>query len=416
MKTGELWPSAFCAFRDCPWEAAAGTEADLEEHLERQHVEELEPIKEHLLHGDGPRALLSIYNQAVSCRCRRQAPVAGASLDRTALRGYANAMARDRVQTLACFSCGGLHPYVEEVADKGDIQWRQPLRRAEPGDRLTFLGQPFAKIKGVLGLQTYLAKYNVIGQPLAEGAADIKLADRESFDDWTLQLPGCADGALLCCPEDRAWLRHLYSDLSRQDRCCDACCQQGSGGALCEHCRVPVCKDCEAHLAAGKLPPLSYANDMWTGYGPKRIYEQKVTAIELVCAAPYLTSMVLMSMESRKKRQAQDPGVFDEKAHMARHRFGARGNVITFPLPVEDLLEKLAGNLPDGDDAVPRSGQQLGQMFRVVLKTNKLGRGSEEELKTLIHQAVVRRQAWLSNAVPSPEPPSIGRWWTSSWT
>ena len=101
---------------------------------------------------------------------------------------------------------------------------------------------------------------------------------------------------------------------------------------------------------------------------------------------------------------------------MARHRFGARGNVITFPLPVEDLLEKLAGNLPEGDDAVPRSGQQLGQMFRVVLKTNKLGRGSDEELKTLIHQAVVRRQAWLSNAVPSPEPPSIGRWWTSSWT
>ena len=145
---------------------------------------------------------------------------------------------------------------------------------------------------------------------------------------------------------------------------------------------------------------------MWTNYGLKRVYEQKVTAIELVCAAPYLTSMVLMSMESRKKRQAQDPGVFDEKAHMARHRFGARGNVITFPLPVEELLEKLAGNLPEGEDAVPRSGQQLGQMFRVVLKTNKLGRGSEEEVKTLIHQAVVRRQAWLSNVGPSAFPSS----------
>ena len=55
-----------------------GTEADLEKHLERQHVEELGPIKEHLLHGDGPRALLSIYNQAVQCPagadCRRPWP------------------------------------------------------------------------------------------------------------------------------------------------------------------------------------------------------------------------------------------------------------------------------------------------------------------------------------------------------
>ena len=43
---------------------------------------------------------------------------------------------------------------------------------------------------------------------------------------------------------------------------------------------MPVCKDCEAHLATGKLPPLSYANDMWTDYGLQRIYEQNVTAIE----------------------------------------------------------------------------------------------------------------------------------------
>ena len=217
MKAGELWPSAFCAFKDCPWEAAAGTEADLEAHLEEQHAEELEPIKEHLLRGDGPRALLSIYNQAVSCRCRQQAPVAGASLDRTALRGYANAMAEDRIQTLACFSCGGLHPYVEEVADKGEIQWRQPLRRAEPGDHLAFFGQPFAKIKGVLGLQAYLAKYNAVGQPHADGAPDIKLTDHESFDDWTLQLPGCADGALLCCPEDWAWPRPIVTFRARID-------------------------------------------------------------------------------------------------------------------------------------------------------------------------------------------------------
>ena len=175
----------------------------MEEHLEEQHAEELEPIRERQLRGDGPNALLSIYNQAVSCKCRQQAPIAGPSLDRTALRSFTNAMAKDRVQTLACFSCGGLHPYVEEVADKGEIQWHRPLQRAGPDDGLTFLGQPLAKIKELLGLQAYLAKYNVVSEANAEGAPDIRLTDHESFEDWTVKLPGLADSALLCCPEDR---------------------------------------------------------------------------------------------------------------------------------------------------------------------------------------------------------------------
>ena len=104
-----------------------------------------------------------------------------------------------------------------------------------------------------------------------------------------------------------------------------------------------------------------------------------MAAIQLVCAAPYLTSMILMSMENRRKRAA---GVFDEKAHMARHRFGARGNLITFPLPVEELLQKLSEPSPEHDDlVVSRSGHQLGKMFRVVLNTSKHGRSSEATVR-----------------------------------
>ena len=105
---------------------------------------------------------------------------------------------------------------------------------------------------------------------------------------------------------------------------------------------APLCSDCAAHLERGRLPPLSYANDLWTGYGLERIYKEQVTAIELVRAAPYLTSMIPMSMENRRKWAAEDPSVFNETAHMARHRFGARGNLITFPLPVEELRRSSA--------------------------------------------------------------------------
>ena len=98
-------------------------------------------------------------------------------------------------------------------------------------------------------------------------------------------------------------------------------------------------------------------------------------------------------MEGKYRREAT---VFDEKAHMARHRYGARGNVITFPLPVEELLQKLAeqiGKGEEGGESVPRGGKQLADVFRVILKTNKQGKTTDEELKTLIHQGTVRRQA-----------------------
>lgn len=157
---------------------------------------------------------------------------------------------------------------------------------------------------------------------------------------------------------------------------------------------MPICRECYNHLSTAKLPPLSYANDMWTGYGLQRIYQENATCIELACASPCLTSLVLISMEGKYKMQPGNTSAFDQEAHMARHRYGARGNVLTFPLPVEELLHKLTEfTEADANDVVPRSGKQMADVFRVILKTNKTGKATDEEVKTLIHQARVRRQA-----------------------
>eukprot|EP00913_Durusdinium_trenchii_P028882 g27080.t1 len=131
----------------------------------------------------------------------------------------------------------------------------------------------------------------------------------------------------------------------------------------CEHCELPVCRQCHEDLTQAKLPRLSYANEMFTGYGLKRIYKDKVTAMELVCASPALTSMILMSMESRRRNQSKT-SAFDEQAHMARHRYGARGNVITFPLPTEEILRALDDFMESNGpaDTLPRSGKQLADV------------------------------------------------------
>ena len=397
------------------WEDDFGTEEQLEDHLREEHALDLEPICQHMLRRNAPDALHSVYCQAIAAKCRGQLPIAGSSLDRTALHSLAEATAGNNVEALICCSCGGIHPYVAEVAEKGNINWYQPLQRSDSTGELFFLGQPLTAIIGVLGLQSYLSKYNLVAP------GQVALTAHESFHEWCLKLPGLVNGDLLCCPEDRKLPLHRQPYNSNavptpilpqtmcplfpvetfhqqkktvggsQDRSCSE--PHGDDQTLCEHCWVPICAHCFAHLSTAMLPPLSYANDMWTGYGLERIYRQNVTAIELLCASPCLTSMVLMSMESKYKQEAS-VAIFDEQAHMARHRYGARGSVITFPLPVEDLLQKLQQHLAsaDGAAAVPRTGQELSNVFRVILKTNKTGKTTDQEIKTLIHQARVRRQ------------------------
>lgn len=90
--------------------------------------------------------------------------------------------------------CGGVYPYVAEIADKGDIQWYKPLQRESPGEELKFFDLPFARVQDLIGLEAYLDKYDLINDRTGS-----KLSDHESFEDWTLKL---GDKALLCCPED----------------------------------------------------------------------------------------------------------------------------------------------------------------------------------------------------------------------
>ena len=138
---------------------------------------------------------LTCSSPCMACKCRSQPPIAGASLDRRALKSFAAATCQGRVESLICFCCGGTHPYVEEVAEKGDIQWYHPIQPRDDDGTLLFLGRPLQEIEQLIGLPTYLSRYNDLD---TEGR---KLTDHETFEDWHLKLPNLADGRLLCCPE-----------------------------------------------------------------------------------------------------------------------------------------------------------------------------------------------------------------------
>ncbi|CAE7407650.1 anks1b [Symbiodinium sp. CCMP2592] len=372
LDRGEPWPGQFCAFQSCNWSLLTGTEQELREHVQQEHATALQSVAQHLPKPIPADALASVYNEAIALRCREAAPVAGSSRDRSALRSFAEATSKDRVEAIICFCCACIHTRVADAEAAGPIRWRRLIQGPPSNDRTH--AETTERLHDILSIDKYLGLYGDL-------AGDVKLTDVAELNEWTVTIPGLGD--ILCCPEDHR---------------CHANPQHPSQHTLCEHCEVPLCRDCAQHLDNGQLPPLSLCNDMWTGYSPARLHAEKVTVMEMICASPCVTTLVCMSMEARHRSEGT---TLDEKAQNARHRLGARGNALTFPLPWEDLLRNLEAHhaeVAEQDQAgaaappsLPRTGKALAEVARVLLKTNKTGKTSETEIKTLLHQATVRR-------------------------
>ena len=387
VDTGEAWPQVFCAFESCKWSSPTlGTQSELYQHIREAHAAELRLVAQHMPKPAPQDALESIYNEAVAVRCREDAPVAGCSRDRAALRSFANATSQDKVESLICFSCACIHPHIEGAEKGNRIRWRTLIQPKENPEEEVH-AEPTVALHQLLSLEEFLRRYDDLGN-------NTRLSEMTNFDDWTVNIPGL--GKLLCCPEDHRCPAHPEHPAQR---------------TLCEDCEVPLCTDCLEHLSKAELPPLSLCNDMWTNFSPERLHTHKVTVMEMICASPCVTTLVCMSMEARHRSEGT---TLDEQAHCARHRLGARGNALTFPLPWEDLLQQLqahdaqaarAGGGQEenrGEDAenaeeaaaalqLPRAGDSLGGIVRVLLKTNKTGKTTDAEIKTLLHQATVRR-------------------------
>ena len=338
VEDGERWPAVFCAFQNCMWEQMDGSEEDLVAHLQEAHREELKPAAELLpMSLDESAALRSVYNEAIAEILRGQVPIAGPSLDRTALHAYAKATEEDKVEALICFCCGCIHTHIKQDADKNDIDWVWPVEISSSGDTLMF-GMALNAASQLIGMQTFLDKYGHV-----DGYANIGITGE--LNEWRSAVYDYHKNEFvefICCPEDHK---------------CSADLNHHQSHIICEECQVPVCRQCQAHLKKGKLSPLSLANDMWTGFAPAVLYDERVTVMEMVCASPCLTTLLCFSMETRYRNDH----LLDEKAHMARHRVGARGNALTFPLPWEQLIDTLQRFVAQEEDADGEEGHEKTQ-------------------------------------------------------
>ena len=352
-------PNAHCAFGGCGWEG--DTEAELGHHLVTRHRAELqEPHQEAWNPEKVASHLVATYEKAVTWVCQSAAPVANPSIDRRCLRAFRKEFEGDAIVQLICFVCARRFPH-REAASNQKIGYRRAMNKA--GTRI--FGRPVTEIDGLLGLATYVELYG-----------DVAGNEDDSFAEWSCA--GQCDGRsfkLLCCPEDK--------------RCNKRC----GPATLCKACEIPVRRSCWESVAwDGRLPAEALGNDMMIFYGPKEIYDFQVTFMEMLCASPCVTTLLCFSLEKRYRMHR----AWDENAWMNQHRLAARGNATTFPLAWENLVEQLQGL--EGENAVsllPRTGQQLAEVVRVLIKSNAAEEETAERVKDILHEATVRRDVVL---------------------
>ena len=104
----------------------------------------------------------AMAHAAVAEVVRRGPPLACETIDRRALDRFHQHLTDDGVQSLMCFSCACVFPYVE-AQRRHSIKWVQPLSVAHT-EEATFLNLKMARAKELFGCAQYQSKYGALEQ------------------------------------------------------------------------------------------------------------------------------------------------------------------------------------------------------------------------------------------------------------
>jgi len=373
-------PPVHCAFSGCSWGWTGGADDERMLHLATAHRDELDkvarllPMREDTAE-DRMERMMAAYNEAIATVARGGAPLASYAIDRRSIYAYTDASTNGTIETLICWCCARRWPWMQARAIN-EISWSAPFATHDTTTvsqvPWTFYGMRPKATKDMFSLDAYLERYG----GSEEDGPDLRNRPGE-FDDWTMQLGSARDATrIICCPEDKK---------------CSAVPEHAKG-VCCERCEVPLCLECENHLRRPRpvMPPAALANDLMIYYAPRELYTRSVTVMEMICASPCLTTMICFSLE-KKYRQHRS---LDQEVHNNSFRIAARGNVTSFPLPWQDLLQELRGHVESEDAAevldLPHTGSELSNFVSILLKTSD-GDDTTENLASFIHQATVRR-------------------------
>ncbi len=113
--------------------------------------------------------------------------------------------------------------------------------------------------------------------------------------------------------------------------------------------------------------PMALTNNNFIGYVFPTIVKYKVKWIEAAAAAPFFTSMICFYIDGDKGH------LMEEELFNPQHRHAVRGNVFSYQMPWEKIIERLEATTKDKELALlPHDPEKLAHMVRLHLRVGSV--------------------------------------------
>jgi len=369
VKSGVNFPVCHCAFKGCAWvsERLPCEFRSCNKSLRRAHNgvwckvperAEVSPgmyaccseeacLKEHIMccHLDVLISSCSqaavaqdsydYYLEAIAYQEQQHIPTIGPSVDRRTFKHVRDDMSEEAVQGLICMCCARIRRSCNTTNSE--------IARVE-------CGEYFESLKAV----SFLRNWDFIEYMNMYGKTDALRGHPHLQNDcwlWRRRLL-CSDfqnRVIICCPEDVS------------------CEEDHDRMFLCQACTFPLCREChivsKRTQAASVGIPAALANDNFIGFPSDVIYKYKARWIECVAASPVFTSLITYYVEGDRGH------LLDERQHHPRQAYAVRGNVYSFHMPWEAIMEKL-GKVTELNamEALPHDEHVLAQVVLFSLR------------------------------------------------
>ena len=337
VTSGVRLPVWHCAFLHCGWWGAS--EDSMKRHLDA-HKQLFSECRDT---GCCPKVYsnMDLYEEAIASIEREQFPLVGPSVDRRSIELLTETYNDSEVYQLICFCCGqsktrtpGKHSEIERTK----AGWLANLGLETLDANLGW--EQWSETHGKTAPLVHYGPGKADGPPLAEWSCRLRVAGKEVV--------------LLGCPED--WTCGSAAGHAQGD--------PNKGVLLCTDCEMPVCRSCQVQLATARKGksnvPMALANDNWYGYVQSIIAHYDARWIECAAASICWTTLITYQMEQPHGH------LMNESMQGPRGRTAARGNVFSFMMPWQDILQCLKW-AEEGSTrvALPHDGAVLAVLVRV---------------------------------------------------
>ena len=284
----------------------------------------------------------TLVNQAYIEQERKSCPQVGLATDRRSLRHLGEVFFEENVEVLMCFVCGCKH-----IHHKGFDKFGEPYSKAT----IAYRRDVGDSLRQVLIGESHKESwnYNFSAKRFKAVFADAVKTDpflQEDVFEWKRKVQERDDDAM-CNAED----------VRRSSAC------KHDDRTVCSKCDVPICNDCWRLARRNAKIPKALTNDNIISYAHQFLVAENVTWLEATIACPVFSGLITYYIEGD---QGGRHNLMQVPVGQAQKSWAVRGNLFSFLLPWEQVLQQLFEKIEDGNlSEWPLAPEVVRQSVRV---------------------------------------------------